>query len=44
MRGHGGLGRLDDDWSEEEEDIWDDDKEEWRAAEAAAERGVGWLR
>ena len=30
-----GLGRLDDDWSEEE-DIWDDDKEEWRVAEAAA--------
>ena len=31
-----GLGRLEDDWSEEEEDIWDDDKEEWRVAEAAA--------
>ena len=26
-----GLGRLEDDWSEEE-DIWDDDKEEWRVA------------
>ncbi len=31
-----GLGRLDDDWSEEEEDIWDDDEEEWRVATEAA--------
>jgi translation initiation factor 1 (eIF-1/SUI1) len=30
-----GLGRLEDDWSEEE-DIWDDDAEEWRVATEAA--------